>query len=438
MLTKFLKHIDDENLFDKQNSLLLAISGGKDSVVLLSLLKEAGFNPKLAHCNFTLRGADSDNDEKFIKELAIKFGLTCFTKSFETKKYAIENGLSTQMAARNLRYKWFGELVNENGLDYILTAHHLDDSFETSLYNLANGTGISGLRGIVAKRDKIVRPMICFSRKEIDEYAEVNEIKWREDVSNASADYSRNFLRHEVVPKLKELNPNLIETFVNTSRRLLSTEALIKKNVDEFRNRVIESGGIKEIPIDLAAKTELVVLDEYLKIYGFNFDQVLLFKSLLEGNNSGKKLHSEFYDIYIDRQNIYLQKREEGIAVDLKVMESDNSINIGMSVLTFKISDDTSINVQPGIEKVDYDLLKFPLQIRNWKEGDTFYPLGMKGKKKLSDFMIDEKIPLNLKSSILVLISNNDIVSVIGYRIDDRFKLTSKSRRALQIEIEND
>lgn len=437
MLSRFLNFIEEEGLFKKENSILLAISGGKDSVVLLDLLLKSGFKPALAHCNFKLRGIDSDDDEQFVKELALNNDLIFYSKSFDTKKYASEKGVSTQMAARDLRYNWFKELVKEKQLDYILTAHHLNDSFETTIYNLAKGTGVSGLRGISIKNDSVIRPLLFFSREDINRYASENNIDWREDASNASTDYSRNFIRHEIIPKLLETNPGLIETYINTSKRLRSTEKLIDKALKDFEMNLTKSDVI-EIPFELINNTELVVLEAYLKKFEFNFNQTELLKALVRNGMSGKRLDSNQFELLIDRKRVLLYKKSHVVEVDIYLNETDKQIVIGGKKISFDITDDVSILTGQYIERLDFRKLIFPLRIRNWKEGDEFHPLGMKGKKKLSDFMIDEKIPLNLKSSVLVLISENEIASVLGYRIDDRFKLTPDSKQAFQITIEND
>ncbi|QSE98952.1 tRNA lysidine(34) synthetase TilS [Fulvivirga lutea] len=438
MVNEFLTFVNSERLFKKTDKLLVAVSGGKDSVVLVHLLNKLGFNFSIAHCNFRLRGNESDGDEVFVKGISEKMKVAFYSTSFDTKKYASNKGVSTQMAARELRYNWFDELMKANGFNYLLTAHHLNDSFETALFNFVKGTGVAGLRGIKPKHNYVIRPLINFPKSMIDEYAVENAIEWREDSSNESSDYHRNYLRHEVVPKLKSVNENLLGTYQVSASRLSSLERLLQEAVKDLNTEIVGDGDIKEIPLKSILRVELVVLEEYLKPFGFNFQQCQSLKQLAVGTNSGKIITSTNYQITVDRETAFLTKISKTLSIEEVIDSFDCNKGIGSVHITFKSTSDLSIARISGIEKVDLDKLKLPMKVRSWREGDSFQPLGMKGKKKLSDFMIDEKIPLNLKSSVLVLESDGQIVSVIGYRIDDRFKLTNKSKKALQIQIVND
>ncbi|MEQ8927941.1 MAG: tRNA lysidine(34) synthetase TilS [Fulvivirga sp.] len=438
MVNDFLNFIESEALFNKNDNLLVAVSGGKDSVVLVHLLNKLGFTFSVAHCNFKLRGKESDEDEVFVRSISKKLKVDFYSNSFDTKKYASEKGISTQMAARDLRYRWFEELMETRKFDYLLTAHHLNDSFETALFNLAKGTGVAGLRGIKSKNEPVRRPLIHFPKSAIDHYAKANAVDWREDSSNESTDYQRNYLRHEVIPKLMSVNENLFDTYKITASRLASLEEVLKNTVIAFSSEVTERSGVKEIPLKSIAIVEIVVLEEYLKPFGFNFQQCENLKQLALGSNSGKVFRSNDFQITIDRELALLSRIADTQDFDVVVHSFEFDKVIGSKHIILKPTDDVSITHVTNTEKVDLDKLKLPLKIRSWQEGDWFQPLGMKGKKKMSDFMIDEKIPLNLKSSVLVLESEGQIVCVIGYRIDDRFKLTNNSKKALQIQIYND
>lgn len=438
MLNEFLAVVEKHKLFKPNDKLLVAVSGGVDSMVLLDLLKKGEFNVTVAHCNFKLRGADSDGDEKFVKDTSENLGLNCLTESFDTKKYATDNSISTQMAARELRYTWFDELMDENNFKYLLTAHHLNDSLETSIFNFTKGTGVAGLRGILVKKDKLVRPMLEFTKEEVVDYAEQNNMKWREDVSNSSIDYKRNFIRKKVVPLLKEVNPSLESSFLLTAKRLQSLESLLEKQILEFKGAFELEGDHIFIRKVQFQKQEWVVLESVLKEYGFNHDHLQSTLDILnEDVPSGKQFESHTHSMNVDREHIIISPKFQNEDVLVEIREEEEGTLNGV-IVGGKVSDDLSYSIDPQAAKLDFDLLKFPLRLRYWREGDRFQPLGMKGKKKLSDFMIDAKIPLNLKKRVMVLLSENKIVWVVGHRIDERFKITPGTKKAYTLEIAND
>ncbi|MFK5982739.1 MAG: tRNA lysidine(34) synthetase TilS [Flavobacteriaceae bacterium] len=432
MLKKLNQHISNKFPFLKEKNLLIACSGGIDSVVLTRLLKELNFKISIAHCNFTLRGKESDGDKEFVIKLADKLSIPIFTKTFQTKKYASENKISTQMAARDLRYEWFDELLQEHSFDYLLTAHHLGDDLETFFINLSRGTGLRGLTGIPIINEKIVRPFLEFSREEILQFANDRDIKWREDSSNASTDYLRNKLRLEVLPNYTNLNNNVLQNFQQTQKHLNESLLLVEDYMLLIQNLILNktTGGVE---IDINQLQELpntkALLYELLSPYGFTaWDDIL---DLLKAQ-SGKHIFSGTHQLLKNRNSLLLSKitsenSSENIFISKEMIEIVNPINLKFE----KVSSISENN--KNVVFVDFQKIKFPLEIRNWKEGDYFYPFGMKGKKKLSKFFKDEKLSLIAKENIRVLCSENVIVWVLGMRPDNRFKVTDKTKEILKI-----
>jgi len=438
MLDRFLAYIKEHALFDTKSRLLVAVSGGKDSVALVDLLLKSDFTFSIAHCNFSLRGSESDKDAEFVKKMALDIDSTYYSKSFSTNKYAEENGISTQMAARELRYKWFDELLAEKGYTDILTAHHLNDSLETALFNFTKGTGVAGLKGILPINGVVKRPLLFAKRDEIDQYVSENNLRWREDSSNVSVKYHRNRLRHDVIPVLKEINSSLEDTFSNTSKRMISMELLLKSATASFEKSFIRNGSHLSVSKSKILETEIAVLENSLKKYGFHLPIVEELLKLVRNHSVGKVLQSATHILNVDREVIYLSPLNVDTNASTLISLGDKLAQLNDIKMTLEMTDDLEISGDQFVVKVDYSKLMFPLLLRKWQEGDTFQPLGMKGKKKLSDFMIDEKIPLNLKSDILVLTSEANVVWVLGRRIDERYKLTSTSKKALQLTISHD
>ncbi|MTI20094.1 tRNA lysidine(34) synthetase TilS [Fulvivirga sp. RKSG066] len=435
MFKDFRAFIDQHQLFAEDDKILLAVSGGIDSVIMVHLFKEAGFKFAIAHCNFMLRGEASDKDETFVKTLAHDLGVDFFSKRFETKKYATHHNLSTQIAARDLRYGWFASLLNKEGFSYVATAHHINDSLETMLYNLTKGTGIAGLTGIPVKNDRIIRPMLFTERQEVERYAQEKEIKWREDASNASNDYSRNMIRNKVVPLLKEINPSLESTLQNTLLRLEGAAQALKQQVENFNTAYTTEQGVDVFINKTAFKDlHLGLAAEVLKPFEFNFIQVKDIMSALEGE--GKVFDSVDYRLNIDRQSLIISPQELKIPGEAYIERGDTQFDNGLLSLDIQLQE---IKSPPQFSQeealIPVDKLKFPLTVRQWKEGDSFFPLGMRGKKKLSDFMIDNKIPLNLKQRVFVLESAGEIAWVIGHRLDERYKLLPDTKQAFNFRI---
>ncbi|MGZ0016882.1 tRNA lysidine(34) synthetase TilS [Yeosuana sp. AK3] len=436
MIESFQNHIETRLSFLKKAKLLLAISGGLDSVVLAHLCYQLKLNIALVHCNFNLRGDESDADEDFVMQFAEKLDLEVFIESFDTKSYADEHKLSIQMAARELRYDWFKELSEQLHFEYVLTAHHADDNLETFLINLSRGTGLDGLTGIPEVNDTIVRPLLPFSRQNIEEYAIKHHLKWREDSSNASTKYLRNKLRHEVIPVLKNLNPNFLQNFQNTLNNLNDTADMVEESLNAVLKRAVVSMDATEIKLKVSEFRKLnnpkAYLHEFLKDYGFTeWNDVV---NLLEAQ-SGKQLFSSSHRLLKDRDLLILrdiasEKKRDVITIENNQWHTETPIGtLHLSVV------DSVLNSHSNSIYVDKDSLTFPLLIRPWQEGDFFYPLGMQGKKKLSKYFKDEKLSLIDKENIWLLCSEETIVWVIRKRADDRFKVNENTKQILKIEL---
>ncbi|WP_293890206.1 tRNA lysidine(34) synthetase TilS [Flavobacterium sp.] len=432
MLVKFQNHINANLPFLKGKKLLLATSGGIDSMVLLYLCHELKLDIRVAHCNFRLRGDESGEDEKFVKEQCEKMDVLLFVNHFDTEKFAEQHKLSIQVVARNLRYEWFNTLLINNDYDYILTAHHLDDSLETFLINFTRGSGLDGLTGIPEQNGNIVRPLLPFSRNEIEAFAKENNLEWREDSSNASDKYLRNKLRHDIIPLLKELNPSLLNSFENTISNLKQAQTLV-----DDASRIVYRKVVTDINFQKRINlTELMQLTNYpaylyqwLEPFGFSdWDSI----NDLTTAQSGKQIHSQNYTLLKDRNELIVFPKTESEETRQFLIEKLEKVVKFPLKITFCNVDD--ISVQPSnVIFVDEEKLQYPLEIRKWKEGDVFYPNGMNGKKKLSKFFKDEKFSLPDKSDAWLLCSGNQIVWVVGKRQDERFKVTEETLKILKI-----
>lgn len=433
MLSKFQKQLSENLPFLKEKKLLLAISGGIDSMVLALLLKQLHYDVSLAHCNFKLRGNESDGDEKFVKDFASENDLKLFTTSFDTESFAKDNKLSIQVAARQLRYIWFHQLLQENSLDYILTAHHLDDNLETFLINFTRGTGLEGLTGIPVQNGKIVRPLLQFSRKEIEKFASENKIEWREDSSNASDKYLRNKLRHDIVPILKSLNPSFLNSFQDTLKHLEQAKSLAEDaSVLVYKQVVTEKNGQKFFRLfDLKRLPNYeAYLFQWLQPFGFTAWKDI---SNLTEAQSGKFILSDNYRLLKDRDFLILEPiPKEDLAV--YEIDADAEISIPIRLKTETVSQ-SKITVNSTEIYVDKEKLKFPLTIRKWQEGDYFCPAGIDGKKKVSKYFKDEKMSLSDKENTWLLLSENEIVWIIGKRQDRRFYTENTTTHVLKIAL---
>ena len=428
MIYRVQEFITKRQLFSKEDVLLLAISGGADSVCLFFILKELGYKIEIAHCNFNLRSEESNNEEYFVIELAKKYNIPIYVKSFETQKYATKKKISIQMASRELRYHWFEYLLEKNNLDFLITAHHRDDNIETFLINLIRGTGINGLSGIKPKNKNIIRPFIEINKEEIIHYLDGNNITYCQDSSNLNVKYLRNKVRNHLIPILKEINPSIQKTIIDEISILNGVNKIFRKQINYIKSHLLikENDSYKIKFSDLIKEDDIeIILFEILAPFGFfNISQILnAIKS-----QSGKRFLSTSHQLIIDRQEIIialLPNKNEEIEILNTVIEIHKPIK-----LNFTISDDISIIKDLKIAKLDFNKLIFPLKLRKWKKADRFIPLGMTNFKKLSDFFIDQKYSILDKQNQWILCSGKDIVWIVGERIDDRYKVGNNTKKA--------
>ena len=422
MLQKFKKHITKEFPFLKDTKLLLAISGGVDSVVLFHLLHKLNYDVSLAHCNFKLRGKESDLDEEFIKNLNQISSNQIFTISFDTEKYAKEHKLSTQIAARELRYNWFQKLITEHKFDYVLTAHHADDNLETFLIHLTRGSGLDGFTGIPIVNGNIVRPLLAFSREEILNYAKDYDLEWREDASNASNKYIRNKIRHQVLPVLKEINPSVLDSFATTIENLQESKQIIEDSIENIASEVLkkEANFIK-IDIEKIKKLSNPKAYLYQLLKSYHFTEWNDVYDLLNAQ-SGKQVFSKTHRLLKDRDVLILSKIDLSNSIEMAFQIEEEITEITNPIhLTFEEVFEKSTENKQTIY-VDKDLLKYPLILRKWEKGDYIYPLGMQGKKKLSKYFKDEKFSLIDKENTWLLCNaENQIMWIVNHRQDRRF-----------------
>jgi len=446
MKAELQEHINAKFSFLYDKNLLIAISGGIDSVVLTHLLHKLKFTVSLAHCNFMLRGKESNEDEEFVKELGEKLEIQTHTIKFETEAYAEEKGISTQMAARDLRYGWFQKIAKENNIDYIITGHQKDDVLETFFINLTRGTGLDGLTGIPEIQGNIVRPFMIFSRNDILIYAAKKKILWREDRTNSSIRYVRNKIRHKIVPVLKELNPNLLETFYNTLENLKGSQQIVKDRIQNVKEKMTKIHK-NELHFSIDELKKLsnpkIYLFEILKEYGFTeWNDVA---DLLECQ-SGKQVFSKTHRLLKDREVLILSEILQQEEIErFEIFENTTEINVPIALKfeTITIPFDTKNHQHKVLEElifddkntisIDFDNLEFPLILRKRQKGDFFFPIGLNGKKKVSKFFKDEKLSLIDKENAWLLCSKNDIVWVVGMRLDNRFKVTKTTSKILKI-----
>lgn len=437
MQKKFIENLVKNCKCDLKAKFLLCVSGGEDSAVMTNLFYISKLNFGIAHCNFKLRNNSSDKDALFVKEMAYNYNVHFFTKAFDTKKYATSHKISIEMAARKLRYNWFEEIRKTNNFDYIVTAHHANDVAETVLINLIRGTGIRGLTGIPVRNRNIVRPLLNFSKNEISEFSKTNNIKFRDDESNYNTQIFRNKIRHEVIPVLEELNPVVVQTILNNSLRFTEINSIYQSAVKKFEKKYLQKqGDIYSIPFKKIKNKKGLhsYLFEILKKFGFANKEV---DSLIDSFDSisGKSFYSKTHYLLKDRKYLYIKPLKN---TDKKyfLIEKGNEIYMKPIYLKLKYFDYTSnFNIDKRKNNVclDFDKLVFPLILRKWEKGDYFFPLGMRGKKKISDFFTDNKYSLIDKENSWLLESDGKIVWIIGERMDNRFKLTSNTKKVCEI-----
>lgn len=439
MLQRFIKFIEDNKLFAPSDTILACVSGGIDSVVMLDLFDKAGYSIGIAHCNFRLRAGESDADEALVERLAAKYDKPLYKISFDTKTYARENGISIEMAARDLRYNWFEQMRSKHYYNWIAVAHHRDDQLETFFLNLARGTGLSGLTGMRPVNDKIVRPLLFASRKEIEQYRLENRLEFREDSSNVNIDIQRNKIRHKVLPLMEELNPSFREGLIKTMGNLQDINKIQFLEIDHAWERVAIKKG-KDYHLSIA---ELKLLDPLLS-YLYQFLKPFHFKSevvneivLSLDNVSGKQFLSKTHRLVRDRESLIITSLElddvKTHYLDATCREISNPVEMRVSIIERKNNFQIPDSVRIGC--IDMEKIQFPLIIRRWQKGDYFKPLGMTGIKKLSDFFIDLKMSLPEKENTWILTNGEQVVWIIGRRLDDRYKITPDTKNILKMEL---
>ncbi|MUP46183.1 tRNA lysidine(34) synthetase TilS [Gramella sp. BOM4] len=430
----FKNQIKTNYPFLGNSKILLAVSGGVDSVVLAHLCRDTKLDFSIAHCNFNLRGEESDEDESFVVDLADSLEVEVFTESFDTLTYAEERGISVQMAARDLRYEWFEELCASLHFDYIITGHHANDNLETFLINLIRGTGPEGLTGIKRENKKVIRPLLDFTREEIEDFARKNGYKWREDSSNHSDKYMRNKIRHQIVPVMQEINPQLLDSFAKTQSHLRDSIDLVEDYISLLYPKIVEKDTYGyQLDIDFLKKVPnpKQVLYQLLKSFGFTeWNDVY---DLLNAQ-SGKMVHSEGYRLIKDREKLLLTERKPHSGKKEYHLEEAEDYVMIPELGTLHISPVEKMgNFNSHCIYVPKKKLEYPLTIRKWKKGDFFYPFGMNGKKKLSRYFKDEKFSLPEKENTWLLFSGEDLVWVINHRFDNRFAVEDTESEILKI-----
>ena len=441
LLQRFQQYITDHHLFSPKDPLLLAVSGGVDSVVLCELCKQSSFNFTIAHCNFTLRAEESERDAAFVKQLADSYAVPFLLKIFDTKAYAESHKLSIQEAARELRYEWFEEIVKSQAGSHLLTAHHLDDNIETMLMHFFRGTGIHGLRGMLPRQSYIVRPLLFARKQELKQFAEENNLSWVEDSSNALDKYSRNYFRNQVIPFVQKIYPEAESNLTNNLRRFADMELLYEQALETHKKKLLEYKG-EEVHISvlkLQKSTPLhTIVYEIIKDFGFSAHQTEEVIRLLS-SESGRYVQSATHRIIKNRRWLIIAPAHSEQAQTLVIEEDDDVVVFENGSLLMKplavSNGQAPVLNDPSIAHIDKKELQFPLVLRKWKKGDYFYPLGLGKKKKLARFFIDQKLSLTDKEKVWVLESNKRIVWVVGLRIDDRFKITSGTREVVKVEV---
>lgn len=438
--TTFSAYIKKHQLINAENPTLLAVSGGLDSVVLVDLFAKLGVSFGIAHCNFNLRGKEAEEDMKFVKTLAIHHNTSCYTKTFDTAAYATKHQISIQMAARQLRYAWFDELMKKKGYSVTATAHHHNDQIETFLRNTIKGTGILGLRGMLPKRENIIHPLLFATKAELEAYATAQGLFWREDSSNSDVKYERNFLRHKVVPMLKSLNPDLEATFQHTIAKLQQTALFFIEQAETLKKKVWKASPpyyrLSLQPLRKAPWAPLLI-SYWLAPFKFSFP--LIQKWWDNPPQPGKRLQTGEYWLLADRTAWIIgpqHTQDEKMTYTINALPFTQHLNGHLLKIAAPTPAKEHHKQKPSLDlsitQFDYQKIKLPLTLRIWKPGDSFAPLGMGGqRKKVSDFLIDIKLPRYQKEHVYVLCAAEDIIWVVGHRLSELYKISPHTQEVL-------
>ncbi len=437
--SRFLSTLENQCGVSMSQRLLVAVSGGADSVALLHLLVKAGFDCMVAHCNFSLRGAESDEDELYVRQLCSHLNVVCNVNHFDTKGYAAQKGVSIEMAARELRYQWFHELMQTENISLVATGHHGNDAIESFFLNLARGTGIKGLTGIAWRRGKVIRPLLFARSSEIITYCEAHKLKYCSDSTNTDVTILRNKIRHQIIPLFEQINPSFFHAMQYNMGFLKEVSEVFSNEIDAFKEQFVAATDEEYlIPIskvkDYPQKKSL--LFEVLNPYGFNgavIDEVI---KGLEGI-PGRQYFSDTHRLVRDRYNLILTRiiPDQKNSFYIQAGETEIIEPLKLKIRLFDKEPDFQFSTNPKVAHFDAELVDFPLELRKWRKGDSFQPLGMSGFKKLSDFFINEKYSLVQKENIWLLISNNDIIWIVGKRMDNRYKVSQSTKRILEVSI---
>ena len=438
MYRKFIEYSERQQLFSAGTRVLLAVSGGIDSMVMAFLFRKAGTDHAIAHCNFSLRGRESDSDEKFVASYARQKKIECFTTRFDTLGYAASKHISVQMAARELRYNWFDSLIEKEGFDAVAVAHNLNDNIETFFINLLRGTGINGLTGMSPRHNNIIRPLLFATRSEIAAFAEGEKIKFREDSSNAEVKYTRNRIRHRVLPEIEKVNSNSVAAITETMTHLDSSSKLIDIYIEKLHSEIFRPAG-DGIEADVTALRSLEPayphIYELFKRYGLSPQQTEEMIALLD-SLPGRYILTATHRLLRDRGTILLTVKNDDLPPSYVFSSVDEMRLSGLfSDLRITGPSDDPLPRSRLTACIDLSKVDFPLTVRHWEPGDRFAPLGMSQLKKISDFLIDLKVPLTEKEKVLLLLSGNKVMWVMGYRIDNRFRVSDSTERILIMTI---
>lgn len=442
MLSRFQQYIAENRLASVDSRLVLAVSGGVDSMVMTDLFIKSGFAVVIAHCNFTLRGEESDSEQQMVADFAKKHNIPFYTISFDTVAYAREQKISIELAARELRYSWFERLRLAIKFDFIAVAHNVNDNAETVLLNMARGTGLTGLTGIKSQNGKIIRPLLFATRSEIEQYAHENSILFCNDSSNSETIYSRNRIRHHVIPILNSVNSAAVLNIAAMSKRLAEVDRLLSEIIEHIRTEV-QCGGCGSFDEQYSIESlrqfadNNTIIYELFKRFGITGANIKQFLSLLDGQ-SGRQMTTQTHRIVCDREKLIITPINSYKETTM-VFDSVESINESglLTAQVVSVDDSFTISTDRDSAYFDYDKISFPMVLRNWRDGDSFIPFGMRGRKKVSDYLIDKKVAITDKEKTLVMVSGGEIIWVVGYRIAETPKIKSSTSSCLLLSLKS-